>query len=71
MAYNCEQEIRNLSSKFHELLEYTESLEKQILDDRQLADLVNNLVVIAREFHDHQSLRERISFALVTRLKGK
>ena len=40
-------------------------------DDHQIAALVNKVRDIARMFHDHQSLRERIAIELVPVLKAK
>ena len=39
-------------------------------DDHQIAALVNKVRDIARMFHDHQSLRERIAIELVPALKA-
>lgn len=41
------------------------------LKDDQIAALVNKVRDIARMFHDHQSLRERIAIELVPALKAK
>lgn len=42
-----------------------------VLKDDQIASLVNKVRDIARMFHDHQSLRERIAIELVPALKAK
>ena len=42
-----------------------------VLKDDQIAALVNKVRDIARMFHDHQSLRERIAIELVPALKAK
>lgn len=39
--------------------------------DLQIAELVNALTQVARIFHDHQSLRQRISFLVTGVLKGE
>jgi hypothetical protein len=38
--------------------------------DHEIAELVNNLTEIAREFHWHQSLRDRISRVVVPAIKS-
>lgn len=42
-----------------------------VLKDDQIAALVNKVRDIARMFHDHQSLRERIAIELVPALKAE
>jgi len=41
------------------------------MKDHEIAELVNKLTAISREFHDHQSLRDRISRVLVPAIKLK
>ena len=46
-------------------------MEKKILKDHEIARIVNELRDIALEFHAHQSLRERIAYAIVPFLKNE
>ena len=41
------------------------NIEGGIMKDHEIAELVNKLTAISREFHDHQSLRARISRTIV------
>lgn len=41
----------------------------RVLKDHEIAELVNKLTAISREFHDHASLRDRISRIVVTAIK--
>ena len=45
--------------------------EGRVLKDHEIAELVNKLTAIAREFYDHQSLRDRMSRAVVPAIKSK
>ncbi len=40
------------------------------MKDHKIAELVNKLTAISKEFHDHDSLRERISRAIVSTIKS-
>ena len=40
------------------------------LKDHEIAEIVNTITQVAREFHDFQSLRDRISKIIVPPLKG-
>jgi hypothetical protein len=39
------------------------------MNDRQIADIVNELTTVAKEFHNTQQLRERIARVVVPHLK--
>jgi sulfur carrier protein ThiS len=41
------------------------------LKDHEIAALVNKLTLVAKSYHNHQSLRQRISVLVVQALKGK
>jgi len=53
----------------HALAEFGTHPAPSVLKDDQIAALVNKVRDIARMFHDHQSLRERIAIELVPALK--
>jgi hypothetical protein len=40
-----------------------------MMKDHEIAQLVNELTMIAKQFHDHQSLRQRISNTIINALK--
>lgn len=44
-------------------------LKEDRLDDRKLADLVNELRLAAINYHDHQSLREKIAHIVKNALR--
>ncbi len=44
--------------------------EAQTVKDHEIALLVNDLTAIAKDYHDHQSLRQQISQVVTSVLKG-
>ena len=51
--------------------ERIEALEKQILDDRQIAEMVNELRDMTDEFHGCQCLREIIRTVVLKHIRGE